>query len=163
MGCKPLLLEKHTVSLPPALTSLLRPAAYQLPWLGPHSISHSITKPLKPLRVRIPSYFKHKCTHTTASSHFSKTHESKTKRKTNSLINRSAILLLPQWFLTSAGCGPLLPVKLPSSEEKMEMLAPRGSGSENIQDCPGRGHVLSGPGRQASDGNSQWPCLQGTC
>lgn len=31
MGCKPLLLEKHTVSLPPALTSLLRPDTYQLP------------------------------------------------------------------------------------------------------------------------------------
>lgn len=64
MGCKPLLLEKHIVSLLPALTSLLRPAAYRLPWLGPHSMCPSITKPLKPLRVRILSYFEDKRTHT---------------------------------------------------------------------------------------------------
>lgn len=94
MGCKPLLLQKHIVSLPPALTSLLRPAAYRLPWLGPHSICPSITKPLKPPRVRIPSYFEDRRTHIQPHPISPKHGKAKQNKKTDPLINLSATLIL---------------------------------------------------------------------
>ena len=95
MGCKPLLLEKHTVScsnLPPETRRLSATLA------GPTLHLPLNYKAPQTSKNKYPILFQRQMYAHTASSHFSKTRESKTKPKLTLWLISQPHLYLPLWF-----------------------------------------------------------------
>lgn len=123
MACKPLFLVKWTMPIFPSCFNLLpEPAAHQLPLAGP---------PLSlPLNYKTPAASKSKDSilfqtqkHThIASSHFPKTHKSKTKQKAVYPLSNPSFLS-DLWPIMKT---VVFTVSMLSSEEKMGRLLSRG-------------------------------------